>query len=73
VRAATLPLADHVIALSDEVRHAPEIQVRERRAKFGGELAHVIAAAAGCVHRVLETDIRGGKLVDDTGVPRVSP
>src|SRR5258708_14593887 len=30
VRAAAFPAADHIVALGDEVRSAPEVEVRER-------------------------------------------
>src|SRR5690348_18073721 len=39
VGAAALPLADHVVALGDQVGGAPEVQVRERGAELPGERA----------------------------------
>src|SRR5262249_31564290 len=67
------PLPDHIFALGDEISGAPEIQVREGRAKLGGELLHVLTAAAGRMHRVFETDVWGCKFVDDGRVPGVPP
>src|SRR5262249_12321743 len=73
VRATTFPLPDHVVPLRDEVGGAPEIQVRESSTKFRGEPHHVLAAAAGRMHRVFEADIWGRQFVDDGRVPRVAP
>ena len=67
VGAAAFPLADDVVALGDQIRRAPEVEVGER-AGTRGELAHLVAAAARGVQRVLEADVRGGELVDDRGL-----
>src|SRR6185437_13652759 len=73
VRAAAFPLADHVVALGDQVGGAPEVQVRERGAELSRELADRLSAAQRRVQRVLEPDVRGGELVDDGGVVVLAP
>src|SRR5690349_2368707 len=71
--AAALPLADHVVALGDQVSRAPEVQVREGSAEPGGELPDFLAAAAGGMQRVFEADVGGGEFVDDSGVEVLAP
>src|SRR6185437_13621404 len=66
-------LADHVIALGDQVGGAPETQVRERSAELLRERADRVATTQGRVQRVLEPDVRGGELVDDARVKVLAP
>ena len=73
VGAAALPLADHVVALGDEIGGAPEVQVGERGAELSGELADRVPAAQRRVQRVLEPDVRGGEFVDDGRVEVLAP
>src|SRR5712672_903384 len=70
---APLPLADHVVALGDQVSRAPEVQVRESGAELGGELPDFLAAAAGGMQRVFEADVGGSEFVDDSGVEVLAP
>ena len=73
VRAAALPLADHVVALGDEVGRAAELEVRKRLAEVDHEVLHVLAAATRGVQGVLQQDVGGGELVDDLGIPGIAP
>ncbi len=67
------PLAHHVVALGDEIGGAPEVEVGERGTERGGELAHLVTTAAGCVQGVLEADVGGGEFVDDGRVELLAP
>src|ERR1700722_943979 len=44
VGSAALPLADDIVAFSDEVRRAPEVEVRKGRTEIGHESLNVRAA-----------------------------
>jgi hypothetical protein len=69
VGAAVFPLPDDVIALGNEIRRAPEIEIRKCCTEIGGELLDRGAAPQRLMQRVLKTDVRGGQLVDDIRVP----
>jgi len=71
--AAADPLTHDIVALGDQVSGAFERQVRERRPELRGERAHLLAVAARCVQRVLETDVGCSELVDDCGVEVRAP
>src|SRR5215831_10287280 len=73
VGAAAFPLADHIVALGDEIGGAPEVQVRERGAELPGERADRVSATQRRVQRVLEPDVRGRELVDDGRVEVLTP
>src|SRR5258708_22459152 len=63
--AATLPAADYIVPLGDEISGAPEVEIGERFAEIGHECLDVLAATARLVQRVLKKHFRSGKLVDD--------
>ena len=63
--AATLPLADNVVALCDQVCGAPEVEVRKRRPEVRHERLDVVTAAARFVQRILQQHVRCSNLVDD--------
>jgi hypothetical protein len=67
VRTTAFPTANHVVALGDEVRRSPELEVRERRAELYHEIPYVIATATGCMQRILKKHIRRREFVDDLG------
>jgi hypothetical protein len=73
VGAAAFPATDHVVALGNQIRRTPELEIRKRLAESGHELLHVLTAATRCVQRVLQEDVGGGELVDDPGVPGIAP
>jgi hypothetical protein len=61
-----------MIALSDEISSTPKLEVRERCTEAEHEVAHVLAAPARCMQRILEQHVRGSEFVDDLRVPRVA-
>ena len=73
VRAAAFPAADDVVAFRDQVRGAPEVQVRERLAEVLHEGLDVVAAATRGVQGVLQQHVGSGQLVDDGGVVLLAP
>src|SRR5262249_1942633 len=73
VRAASFPPPDHVVPLAEQLGGAPELQVRERRPEPGRELADRLPTTAWGVHRVLESDVGRGELVDDGRVEGLAP
>jgi len=67
------PTADHVVALGNEISRAGEAEIGEGLAEAGDELAHVLAAAAGFMQRVLQQHVGRRELVDHLGVPGIAP
>src|SRR5262249_17266924 len=63
--ATTFPLTDDVVALGDQIRRAPEIEIGERGAEVGHECLYIVATATRFVQRVFEQHLRRGDLVDD--------
>src|ERR1700681_4287237 len=50
MRAATFPLSDHIVTLTEQLGRTPEVQVRKGRAEPGGELADLVAATGWGMH-----------------------
>ena len=73
VRAATFPAADHVVALSDEVRGAPEIEIGKRLAEIRHEGLDVVAATTRLVQRVVQQHVGCGDFVDDAEIAGLAP
>ena len=73
VRAAAFPLADDVVALGDQVRRAPEIEIGERGPEVGHEGLDVFAAAARLMQRVFQQHVRRGDLIDDRQIDVLAP
>src|SRR5215469_14533961 len=73
VAAAALPLADNVIAFSDEVGRAPELQVGERSAEIGHEGLDIFAAFAGLMQRVFQQHVRRRNLLDHPQIAGFTP
>src|SRR5258706_14546559 len=71
--AATLPAADYIVPLGDEISGAPEVEIGERFAEIGHECLDGLAATARVVQRVLKKHVRSGKLVDDVEVAGLAP
>src|SRR5215813_11163531 len=71
--AAPFPAADDIIALGDEVRRTPELEIRECLPKLRHELLHVLTTAPRRMQRILQENVRRAELVDNTGVPRIAP
>src|ERR1700730_10009146 len=49
MRAAAFPLSDDIVALGDQVRRAPEIEIGECGAEIGHKRLDVVAATVGFV------------------------
>src|SRR3954447_14559155 len=73
VRPTAFPATDNIITLGDQVRSAPEVQIREGVAECGHERLDIVLAAARRVQRILQKDIRGSQFIDDSGVPGITP
>ena len=73
MRAAAFPAADNVVVHGDEVRGAPEVEVRESLAEVGHERLDVVAAAAGFMQGVFEQHVRRGDLVDNSEIDALAP
>jgi hypothetical protein len=71
--ASTFPLTDDVVALGDQIRRAPEIEIGECYAEIGHERLDVVPAAAGFLQRLLEQHVRRGDLVDDRKIDILAP
>src|SRR6478672_548985 len=56
--ATTFPLADDVVALGNQIRGAPEIEIGEGGAEIGYERLDIVAAATGFMQRVFEQHVR---------------
>src|ERR1700756_320799 len=73
VGATALPLTDDIVALGDQVRGAPEVEIGERGAEIGHERLDVGAAAPGLMQRIFEQHVGGGDLIDDTEIDGLAP
>jgi hypothetical protein len=73
VRATTFPAADHIIALGDEIRGAPEIEVRKRFAEIGHESLNVRMTLARSMQRILQEHVGSGELVNDAETTGFTP
>src|SRR5215470_12513737 len=73
MRPAAFPTTDDIVALGNEVRRAPEIEIRESLAEADHELFHVLAAAAWRMQRILQENVRCSEFIDDARVPGVAP
>src|SRR5262249_33510113 len=71
--AATFPLPDDVVALGDQIRRAPEIEIGECGTEIGHERPDVGTAAARFMQRVFEQHVRRGNLVDDGKIDILAP
>jgi hypothetical protein len=67
------PPTDDIISLGDEIGSAPELEVRKGGAEIEHEIPHFFATPTRSVQRILEQHVRGGELVNDLWVPRISP
>src|SRR6185503_17654558 len=65
VRAAAFPASDDIIAFGDQVRGAPEVEIRKRLAKVLHERLDVGAVATRRVQRVLQQYVGSSEFVDD--------
>ena len=72
MRAAAFPTADNIIALGDEIRGTPEVEVRERRTEPHHEIPHVLATPTRRMQRILKKHIHCGEFIDDSGVPGIT-
>ena len=68
-----LPLTDDIVAFSDEVGRAPEIEVRERRTEIGHEGLDVLVALPRLMQRIFQQHVRCGDFVDDAQDCRSCP
>ena len=67
------PLTYDVIAFSDEVRDAPEIEVRKGFAESGHEGFDVVTTTTGLMQRVFQQHVRRSDLVDNVEVTFLAP
>src|SRR3979411_3420225 len=73
VRSAALPLSDDIVAFSDQVRGAPEFEVRKRFTEVGYEGLDVGLAAARFVKRGLQQHVRRGDVVNNGQIAGRAP
>jgi len=73
MRAAAFPLTDDVVTFGDQVRSAPELQVRKSLPKIHHEGLDVISASARLVQGILQEHVRCGDLIDHSEVAGLSP
>ena len=73
MRAAAFPLADDIVAFGDQVRGAPEVEIRERRTEIGHERLDVVTATARFVQGILQEHVGRGDFVDDAETCRSFP
>jgi hypothetical protein len=73
VRTATFPLADDIVAFSDQVRGAPELEIWKRCTEVDHEGLDVVSAASRFVKRVLQQHVRRGDIVDDGQIAALTP
>src|ERR1700682_4615063 len=73
MRAAAFPTAHHVVALSNQIGIAPEIEIRERLSKTRHERLDVFSASTWRVQRVLQKHVRIGKFIDNAEVASLAP
>jgi hypothetical protein len=71
--AATLPLADDVVPLGDEVGRAPEVEVGERGAEIRHEGLDVFATIPRLMQRVFQQHVGCGDLIDHVQVAGLAP
>jgi AraC family transcriptional regulator of adaptative response/methylated-DNA-[protein]-cysteine methyltransferase len=71
--AAALPLPDDIIAFSDEISRAPEVEVRKGRAEIRHESLDVRTSLPRLVQRVFEQHIRRGDFIDDAEIAGLAP
>src|SRR4030081_3357885 len=73
VRSAAFPTADNVVALRDEIRSAPEIEVGECRPEIRHECLDVIPALARLMQRVPQEHIGRSEFIDNSEVAGLTP
>jgi len=73
LRAATLPTADYIVPLGDEISSAPEVEIRERFVEIGHECLDVLAATVRLVQRGAQKHVGSSKFVDDVEVTGLAP
>src|SRR5258706_15841825 len=73
VCAPAFPPADDIVALGDEIRCAPEVEILERLAKSGHERFDIRMTATWRVQRILKEHIRSSDLIDDSEVAGRAP
>src|SRR5262249_25144432 len=73
VRTAAFPLADDIVAFRDQIRRAPEIEIRECSAEIGHECLDVVTAAARLVQGILLEHVGRGELIDDAEIASLAP
>src|SRR5215475_1943218 len=62
--ATAFPLSDDIVALGDQSRRTPEIEIGECGTEVGHERLDVVTAAARFMQRVFEHHVGCGNLVD---------
>src|SRR5207245_4637250 len=70
---AAFPAADHVVALGDEVRSAPKVEVRECFTEPSHESLDICVAATRRMQRILQEHVVSGELVDDVEIAGFAP
>src|SRR5216683_5372892 len=73
VSTAAFPTADHIVALGNEIRRAPEIEVRKRFAEISHERLDVRMALARRMQRILQEHVGSGELVNDAEIASLTP
>src|SRR3981081_4675181 len=73
MRTATFPSTDDVVALRDEIRSAPEVEIGERFPKVRHERLDVLMATARFVERILQEHVGRGEFIDNSEVASLPP
>src|SRR4029077_4047734 len=67
------PATNDMVAFRDQVRRAPEVEVRKRLAEIGHERFDVVATPARIMQRILQQHVGRGKLVPDIEIAGLAP
>src|ERR1700676_890102 len=73
MRTATFPATDDIVAFGDQVRGAPEVQVREGRTEVCHERFNIVTATAWFMQRILQKHVGRGEFVDDVELAGLTP
>src|SRR5436190_13627608 len=73
MRTATFPASDDIVTFRDQIRGAPEVQIRESPPKIRHEVLDVLTTTPGFVKRVAQQHVGSSDLIDDAEVAGFAP